>query len=381
MHIYWAKLPPESKALIWFDASRLAPKNLRFFAAAFIAQALLLASCVNRPPAARSEFIFGTVCTLRIEETGKARVYNDVFERLREIDDVFSANKQGTAVDEINRSAGISPVIVGDEVIYVLDRALFFAELSDGNFDPSIGPLVKLWGIGSENPRVPDAEETERALSFVNWRDVVIDHENKTVFLKTKGMALDLGGIVKGYAADQALEIIKAAGVKGALIDLGGNIIVYGKKAGTERPWNIGIQDPYKERGEFIGIIEVKEGALVTSGGYERFFEEDGRRYHHILSTKTGRPIESDLVSVTIIQSGQNGQNGQNEMPRNAAMDADALSTTLFALGYEKGSAFIGNFAGMAGAVDAVFVLQDGKIRTTSGLEGRFTVKKESAAR
>jgi thiamine biosynthesis lipoprotein len=332
-------------------------RNFRFLAAAVIIEAAL-SSCVRTPHIARSEFILGTVCTIRIEENGKESVYREVFERLREIDDIFSANKPGTAIDEINLSAGIGPVRVNDEVIYVLERALFFAELSGGGFDPSIGPLVKLWGIGSENPRVPEPEEIARALSLVNWRDVVIDRENKTVFLKTRGMALDLGGIVKGYAADQALEIIKAAGVRGALIDLGGNIVVYGKKAGKAAPWRIGIQDPYNERGEFTGIVEIEEGALVTSGGYERFFEEEGRRYHHILSTKTGYPVENDIVSVTIVQRGA---------ARDAAMEADALSTALFALGYEESSEFIADLAGGAGAV---FVLKDGEIRTTEGLHG-----------
>jgi thiamine biosynthesis lipoprotein len=364
MDIYWAKLPPENAALIWSKSASPALKDSLFFAAAFLAAALLSA-CVNRPSAARSEFIFGTVCTLRIEENGKERVYRDVFERLHEIDDIFSANKQGTAIDEINREAGLRPVRVSGEVIHVLDRALLFAELSDGNFDPSIGPLVKLWGIGSENPRVPAPEEIARTLSLVNWRDVAVDHENKTVFLKTRGMALDLGGIVKGYAADQALEIIKAAGVRGALIDLGGNIVVYGEKAGKARPWKIGIQDPYKERGEFTGIVEIEEGALVTSGGYERFFEEGGRRYHHILSTKTGSPVENNVVSVTIVQSGTE---------RDAAMDADALSTTLFALGYEKGSEFI---TGLSGGAGAVFVLKDGEIRTTEGLHGTFNFQQD----
>jgi thiamine biosynthesis lipoprotein len=285
---------------------------------------------------------------------------------LRELDGIFNVNKQGSVLSEINDKAGKRPVGVPDEVIKVLGRALFFAELSDGAFDPTIGPLVKLWGIGSEAERVPGREEIERALSLVNWRDVVLDSGNGTVFLKKEGMLLDLGGIAKGYAADEALEIIRDAGVKGALIDLGGNIVVYGRKAadgapGKRQPWKIGIQDPRKERGEFIGVIDMEDGTLVTSGDYERFFERDGRRYHHILSTKTGRPAENEISSVTVVRDLAREGGG-------ASMDADALSTTLFALGYAGASSFISRFDG----VGAVFVLKNGEIRVTPSLAGRF---------
>jgi thiamine biosynthesis lipoprotein len=333
----------------------------------FLGTVLCFFGCEKKAHKGRVELIFGTVCSVRIQQHGKDEVYNRVFDRLRELDNIFSANKQGSVIDQINREAGRRPVSVPAEVIEVLGRAIFFAELSDGAFDPTVGPLVKLWGIGTEDARVPGREEIEQALSLVNWRDVVINGENSTVFLKREGMMLDSGGIAKGYAADEALKIIREAGVRGALIDFVGNIVVYGEKAGggtpgNRLPWRIGIQNPRMERGEFIGVIDMEDGTLVTSGDYERFFERDGRRYHHILSTKTGYPVENDLSSVTIVGNLAPEDGG-------ASIDADALSTTLFALGFSDGSSFISRFDGAG----AIFILKDGEIRLTPALTDRFT--------
>jgi thiamine biosynthesis lipoprotein len=316
----------------------------------------------------RSEFIFGTVCSVRLERGGKDRVYDRIFERLREIDGIFSVNREGTVFDGINRAAGLYPVKAPREALRVLERALFFAEMSDGAFNPAIGPLVKLWGIGLGRERVPRKDEIDTALGLINWRDVVVDMENGTVFLGRPGMALDLGGIVKGYAADEAVSILIDEGVTGALIDLGGNIAVYGKKADGGRMWRIGVQNPLAERGEFTGVIEMEDGAAVTSGDYERFFELDGVRYHHILSSGTGYPAKSDVISVTVTQSFA-PRGGGEEVWGGAAMDADALSTTLFVLGLEAGLSFISRIEGAG----AVFILGDGSARVTGNLASRFT--------
>ncbi|MDR0382950.1 MAG: FAD:protein FMN transferase [Spirochaetaceae bacterium] len=341
-------------------------REFRRFMAVVNATALvcLLSVCGKEAPRERVEYIFGTVCSIRLQQGGSDDVYRRIFARLREIDDIFSVNKTGTVFDEINREAGARPVKVPAEALRVLDRALYFAELSGGKFDPTIGPLVKLWGIGLGGESVPPQDKIDEALSLINWRDVVIDSENGTAFLKKKNMALDLGGVVKGYAADEALAIVIDSGVKGALIDLGGNIIVYGEKRAKQsgKPWRIGIQDPFKERGEYIGVLEIEGGAVVTSGDYERFFEQDGLRYHHILSTETGYPVENDVVAVTVTQ---------RVPPRGGiggALDADALSTTLFALGAEDGFSLVRQMDGTG----AVFALKDGKILVTPNLQNSF---------
>ena len=268
----------------------------------------------------------------------------------------MSVNIAASDVSHVNAAAGVAPVQVHEDVFRVIERALFFAELSGGAFDPTVGPLVFLWGIGGENPRVPSQAEVGEVLPLTNWRDIELDRLTHSVFLKRRGMALDLGGIAKGYAADEAASIIKEARIKRAIIDLGGNIFTCGEKKDGSL-WRVGIQYPGEERGVYIGIVQVKEQAVVTSGVYERFFEKNGNRFHHIFSPSSGYPAENGLLSVTIIA--------------NNSMDADALSTAVFVMGYEKGSALIESL----NETEAVFVFKDLSVRKTSGADFTLTDK------
>ncbi|MDR2028910.1 MAG: FAD:protein FMN transferase [Treponema sp.] len=347
---------------------------MRFF---IIAAVCILESCTQAPPA-QSEFVLGTVCTINLYRYGSSLVYGKVFSRLRELEGMLSASSADSVLAAVNAAAGIEPVPAGEDLIRVLERALYFARTSGGAFDPTIGPLVRLWGIGTEKARVPGDEEIQEALSLVNWRDVRLDRERGTVFLTWPGMALDLGAIAKGYAADEAVKIIAAAGIPLAVIDLGGNIYAYGEKE-ENRPWRIGIQSPLEPRGVYLGVLE-RQGPLqkkpgrgegragyagtpdplanktvVTSGIYERFFEYAGWNYHHILSTQNGYPAETGLLSVTVIAEN--------------SMDADALSTAAFALGWEKGSALV-----REQGAEAVFVFADKRIRCSPGAAAVFTL-------
>jgi thiamine biosynthesis lipoprotein len=315
---------------------------------------MVLAGCGKVLPA-RSEFVLGTVCTVNLYREGTAGIYDAVFSRLREIEEAMSTTLEDSEVARINQNAGIMPVKAGEDLIVVLSAALHYAELSDGAFDPTIGPLVKLWGIGTGQARVPEEEEIRGALALVNWRDLLIDPETRTVFLKKAGMSLDLGAIAKGYAADEAAGILKRAGISGALIDLGGNIYALGTKA-DGAPWRIAVQDPRDERGTYIGILDLAEKTVVTSGVYERFLETDERRYHHILSTGNGYPADTGLLSVTVIAD--------------ASMDADALSTVLFTLGYDRGRTLVDSLEN----VEAVFVFEDLSVRLTPGALEKFTL-------
>jgi thiamine biosynthesis lipoprotein len=172
--------------------------------------------------------------------------------------------------------------------------------------------------------------------------------------LKKRGMALDLGAIAKGYAADEAAELIRKANIKRAIIDLGGNILIYGKKE-DKSLWSIGIQSPSGIRGSYIGVLRTQEKTVVTSGIYERFFESDGVRYHHILSPVDGYPARQGLLSVSIVAE--------------KSIDADALSTSVFVLGYEKGKALIDSLNG----AEAIFIFEDNSIRLSRGLNFTLT--------
>ncbi|MDR2865275.1 MAG: FAD:protein FMN transferase [Spirochaetaceae bacterium] len=314
----------------------------------------LTLSCVQKQTQ-RADFVLGTICSIRFFKELKPELFDELFSRLYELDDIFNMNKDNSDIDRINKNAGIQAVPVKKECIELLSRALYFSEISSQSngyaaFDPTIGPLVKLWGIGSDKPRIPSPDEIKEKLSLINWRNIEINQEEQTVFLTKKGMSLDLGAIAKGYAADIIAEKIREYGIESAVIDLGGNIFALGEKP-DKNPYKIGIQNPLSPRGDYMVYVETKNKTLVTSGSYERFFEENGVRYHHILSTETGYPVDNGLLSVTIIAEN--------------STDADALSTTIYALGFEKGSALLKTMSG----IDAIFIFEDGSLRVTEGAE------------
>jgi thiamine biosynthesis lipoprotein len=303
------------------------------------------------------EFALGTFCSVSLYDKASPEIFARVFARIREIEAVMSANREGTDLDRINRNAGIAPVNAPEELLEVLERARYYAELSGGSFDPTIGPLVRLWDTGSENPRVPGEDEIRKALALVNWRDLVIDREAGTAFLTRPGMALDLGAIAKGYAADEAARVLTEAGFRRGIVNLGGNIAVYGDRPGEPRRlWRIGVQDPAEPRGDYLGVLETGDASVVTSGVYERFFEEGGKRYHHLLSTRTGYPEDNGLLSVTVIAD--------------RSIDADALSTAVFTLGYERGLGLLETIPG----TEALFVFGDRSVRGSPGALRRFTL-------
>jgi thiamine biosynthesis lipoprotein len=358
-----------------------------FKAGLLIIVLIALAGC-GEEASPQIEFVLGTVCRINLYEGGTRQLYSRIFARIREVDrtmtvypgefqDILSGGEivdpdseaatmfraatetLTSGVVAINKQAGIEPVKVRADLLDVLEKALHYAALSDGAFDPTVGPLVQLWGIGTDAQRIPGDEEIARALELVNWRYVVIDRGAGTAFLWREGMALDLGAIAKGYAGDEAARIAREAKVKRAVFDLGGNIVTLGwreQKGKESRPWRIGIQNPLGGRGTYIGVVTVHDASVVTSGVYERYFESGGKRYHHLFSTTNGRPVENGLLSVTIVTA--------------SSTDADALSTAVFTLGFERGKALIDSIP----EAEAIFVFNDRSVRITGGLDGIFTL-------
>lgn len=260
-------------------------------------------------------------------------------------------------VYRININAGIKPTVVSDDVLAMLKQSQRMAYLSKGAFDVTVGPLMDCWGFTTKQYRVPADTELKAALSLVDYRQVVVDEQKKTVFLPRKGMEIDLGGVAKGYATDRAAQKLREMGIKSALINAGGNIYALGAKPDGSA-WSTGIQDP-RNPNQIIAIIKVKNQAVVSSGDYERYFIRDGIRYHHILDPATGKPARQ-LIATTIVGP--------------SATEADLLSTTLFVTGSQTGTALVGQLAN----VNAVFVDEAKNIRTTPGLVDRIEVIKES---
>ena len=233
-------------------------------------------------------------------------------------------NIPSSDIARINAASGGQKIAVHEDTFKVIRRALDIAQLSDGAFNPASGALVKLWNIGSDAPHLPSQEEIEGALALCDWRSVVLseDGEEKFVYLPVKGTALDLGGIAKGFAADELAALIKKLKIPRAIIDLGGNIYAVGEKKGKEA-WKVGIKNPFDSAASPVVALSVKDVSVVTSGVYERFFVYEGRLFHHLLDCKTGYPADNGLMSVTIVSG--------------SSMDADALATAVFVMGKERG--------------------------------------------
>lgn len=304
-------------------------------------------------PISRNEILMGTVVTVTLYDSNDESILDKVFNKVKDLESTLSINENGTLVDKINESAGIEPVKVDYDTYTVIKKGLEYAKLSNGLFDISVGPIVKLWNIGLPEAKVPTPEEIDSKLPLIGYSDVELNDEESTVFLKKQGMMIDLGGVAKGYTADVISDILTEEGVKSAIIDLGGNIFAHGKKVNGD-DWRIGIQNPYSDRGDIVGTITVKNKSIVTSGIYERYIEKDGIKYHHILSPKTGYPYENEIAGITIISD--------------KSSDGDALSTSVFAMGVEEGMKFVNTQEG----IDAIFVTKDNKIYITDGIRDIF---------
>lgn len=311
-------------------------------------------------PLSRTEFLLGTVVKVSLYDHGSEELLDLSMNKLRELENTLSINKTGTLIDEINAQAGLSPVKVDEATYQVIEKGLEYSQLTNGAFDITIGPVVKLWNIGFPEARVPSDEEIKETLPRVGFDKVILNPNDSTVYLTEKGMSLDLGGIGKGFAADEVATLLKEHGVKHAIIDLGGNLYTLGDKPGDQL-WSIGVQDPFNPRGKIIGRLKVANKSIVTSGIYERYLEdEEGNKYHHILDPKTGYPYENQIAGVTIISD--------------FSTDGDALSTAVFAMGVEEGLEFVESLGG----VDAIFITLDSKVYTTTGVKESFTLTNEA---
>lgn len=292
----------------------------KFYKLSILASFIFCFAACKKTEGPRTELVFGTVCTVNAFEAGTTQLYNQLFSRLHELDEKFSTTISSSEIEKINANAGEQAVEVSEEVLAVLKIALSFSKITEGAFDPTIGPVVKLWGINTDHAQVPSKQELAKALSLVDWQ--LVQFDGNKVFLPKKGMRLDLGGIVKGYAADVLKEILVDNEVKRAIIDLGGNVYTVGKKK-DKSLWRIGIKNPQNPEGAPATTLSLNESSIVTSGVYERFFIKDGIRYHHIIDAKTGYPVDNGITSVTIVSK--------------SSLACDALSTSLFIMGMEKG--------------------------------------------
>lgn len=292
--------------------------------------------------------LMGTVVEITIiaKDTGEAeKAAFRSFQEVRRIEYLMSPWIKGGDVFRINQSSGIKWVNVSPETLYIIKKSVEISERSAGGFDITVGPLVELWRRARAKGHPPSEEELKRNLDLVGFRNILISHEGK-VFLKKEGMSIDLGGIAKGYAVDRAFEVLRRLGYRDLIVNAGGDLRVGGLKFG--QPWSIGIQDPRNSE-KIIAKISLAEGAIATSGDYEKYFEYQGKRYHHILNPKNGMPAEG-CRSVSV--------------KAKEAILADAMATAIFVLGPEKGY----QLCQISKDLDCLIMDKEGKIIMTQAM-------------
>ena len=295
----------------------------------------------------RTSYMLNTIVTINIYDSTDESLLDGCLDLCRKYEELFSRTIDTSEIARLNRGEITE---VSEDTAELIEKGLFYGELTDGAFDISVHPVSSLWDFssGSENPSLPDPALLETALKKVDYQKIGL--QNQTVSFAVEGMGIELGAIAKGYIADRMKDYLVSQGVSSATINLGGNVLTIGSRPdGT--PFRIGIQKPFAPTGTPALTLPVTDLSVVSSGVYERYFELDGTLYHHILDTKTGYPIQNNLFEVTIISP--------------SSMDGDALSTTCFLLGLEEGIALIESLEN----TEAVFLTSDGNIHATSGLK------------
>lgn len=327
---------------------------------------ILLSSCQSKasaelPSADKTAQMLGTVITAKAYGDNAKSALDLAFERVQEIENKMSRYQGGSEIDLINQNAGGEAVSISPDTYFVIKTALDYAEKTEGAFNPLIGDIVDLWGIGTENARVPSDDELNNFLPYIDYHQLELTQNPYTAKLTSDKAKLDLGAIAKGYAADEMRDVLLEQGITSALLNLGGNVIVLGNKPGADL-WSIGVQDPLAtDRGDIAALLKAKDTSVVTSGSYERFFEVDGVRFHHIMDPFTGAPAENGVISSTIITP--------------SSTDADALSTSVYILGKDKGLELLESLPN----VEGIIISSDLNVHATSGItDDIFTLKSEA---
>jgi thiamine biosynthesis lipoprotein len=271
------------------------------------------------------------------------------FDEIKRLEQLLSTWRSDSELSHVNAAAGRQPVQVSRETLELVVRSLEMAQLTHGGFNIALGPAIQAWSV-IERQRIPDERELQQLKPLVDWTRIQVNKEARTIYLPHTGMRIDVGGIGKGYAADRAVAEMKRVGVMGGVVALSGDIKAFGVLS-DQKGFPVGIKHPRREE-ELIAMIDLNDEAISTAGDYERFFERDGVRYHHILDPHTLQPART-CQSVTVIAK--------------EGTVADGLDTGIFVLGPEQGMALVERLPG----VEAIIIDQEGKITVSSGLRGR----------
>ncbi len=313
-------------------------------------------------PITKSFYALGTINTLTIYENKSENILDEAIERVTAIENKMSAFKEDSDIARVNQNAGFSEQPVSAETLFVVKKAVEAANQVPYSADITIRPLVNLWNTYLQKSQIPPLSDINQTLSLVNFKDIKINEKNQTIGLTREHQSIDLGSIAKGYAADEVKMLFTKHRVKNALINLGGNILVMGN-APDGSPWKVGIQNPDKEQGTYMGTIALNNKTVVTSGGYERFSVVEGKPYHHLLDPNTGYPSQSGIKSATIIAK--------------HSIEADAFTTALFIMGIQKAKTFLESKPHL----DAILLTDDNDVILTKRIAHQFNITDSSFKR
>lgn len=298
----------------------------------------ILTGCINKQPLSKSQLVLDTQVKITLYDNALSNILDECFEICKKYELIFSRTNPKSELYQVNHADKSKPIELSNDLAKVIEIGLYYSKLSDGNFDISIGKVIDLWDFKTNNPKLPESNELNKAITSVDYQNIEL--KEKILTFKNPDTIIDLGAIAKGYIADQIKDYLVSQNVTKALINLGGNILCLGNKGDSD--FKIGVANP--QSNENILTLNINDKSVVTSGIYERYFIYDDKYYHHILNPKTGYSYDNGLASVTIISD--------------LSVDGDALSTVCFTLGKDKGIEFVDQIKG----VEAIFIDKNNEI-------------------
>lgn len=317
----------------------------------FVLCSLFLTSCNKQTeitPISSSGFLLDTYITITIYDSHDQSILDEAFKLCEQYENQLSRTKESSEIFQFNQMKNQKTMTVSKTTAELLERAIFYCERSNGNFDITIAPISSLWDFKSEEKKLPNSTELMNNLKNINYKNLQLN--GTTLHSTNPNTQIDLGAIAKGFIADKIKEYLLEQGVNSAIINLGGNVLCIGNKPDGS-PFYIGIQKPFEGEEETIKVVKIKDMSVVTSGVYERYFKLNDKIYHHILDPKTGYPYDNHLLSVTILSD--------------KSVDGDGLSTSCFSLGLTEGMKLIESLE----HTYAIFITEDGQIHYTQGTE------------
>lgn len=300
--------------------------------------------------------LMGTTIRLYFKGEQADKWLTEACAMLRHYEQVFNANSPQSPLSALKTNAFMTPIVVDADLYELIKIGREHSLDTDSFLNIAIGPLVKLWRIGFQEARVPSEQEIAEILGYLDPANILLDDSNHSVMFSKRGVEIDLGAIAKGYFSDKVMDFYKQKQAISAMIDIGGNLLIYGPSPKQQPDWDVGIQNPFLPRGHSIASVKISNQSVVTSGIYERRLQHNGKHYHHIFDSRSGYPVNNNVASLTIIAD--------------KSLDCDIYTTKLFGLAPRNILATVNGIEGM----EAIVVTVDGQFATSTRLRDKITM-------